>query len=235
MSLAFTARRFAETALRKIAAFSINDTGADPVEVREALVWLDMLIASLAGTRKLFWLVQTDIVVALTANTSSYDIIDEMGADAPADGVLAYTHVSLRDSNGNDIPLKMLTRTEYEDIENKTETGTPWGVYIDRIDPVTLYVLGVPTTTDFSLVITTLAYPQDMTVRLGGEGSGIPPEWNSYVVIKLSSYIGNGPVRQLPLSEVQDMRGEAEDLKVQLLAFGNREQRGPRARRTQAY
>lgn len=235
MSLLLSARSIAERALRKIRAFSIADTAADPAELSEALSWLDMIAASLAGSNKLFWLVKTDVVVALTADTASYDLETLLGADLPADGVLFVTHAAWRDSSGIDTPIPIKTRTEYEEITDKDQTGNPWAIYIDRLESMTLYVLGVPSASGNSLVLTLYSYPKTMNLRNGADDTGFAAEWNLFLVKSLAAEIGDGPVRKLDRNDIASWKKEADIHMKALNGFTNREQRGPRARRTRAW
>src|SRR5574337_433999 len=235
MPLLFSARTVAERALRKIGSYSINDTGADPEELREALFWLDMIVAELAGTQKLFWLVQNEIAITLDATTASYDVEAEMGANAPDNGILSFSHAVLRDSSGNDSPLEMLSRSEYEAIPDKDESGLPWGVYIDHLDPITMKVLGVPTVTGYSIVLTTVSYPPDMTLRVGGQSTGFASEWNSFLVTATAAAAGDGPVRRLNVGEIDRWKKQAETSRLNIMGFANRERRGMRSRVTQGH
>lgn len=235
MSVLLTGRTVAERSLRKISAYSINDTGADPEEMREALSWLDMIVAELAGTKKLFWLVEDTIFFDLDAGDGEYDVVTEMGANAPDNDILAVTHATLRDSAGIDTPLKMYSRTEYEELDDKDRSGVPCGVYIDRLTPMKAKLVGIPTVSTYDLGLTVITYPPDITLRLGGQATGFAPEWNSYLVTRCAAECGDGPVRRLPVTEIRDWRQQAEVLKKELLSFSNREQRGIRARRTAAW
>ena len=66
----FSAYRVAEKALRKIGAFPITDSAADPLEMREALDWLTIIMAELAGRDRVFWLTPATLPGSPTATGS---------------------------------------------------------------------------------------------------------------------------------------------------------------------
>ena len=99
MSKLWKASGICERALRKIGAFSVNDTAADPEELSEALYWLDLAVAELAGTEQCQWLIPTTLSIALTANTPSYDLSTALGTGNPTDGAgICHTEVSTQDT-----------------------------------------------------------------------------------------------------------------------------------------
>jgi hypothetical protein len=76
-----------QSSLRLIGAFSINDGAADDEHVQEALYWLDMQQAELAGKVQCFWLMTETLSFDLTAGTASYDLKEALDEDWPAEGI----------------------------------------------------------------------------------------------------------------------------------------------------
>lgn len=236
----FSARELAESALRKIGAFSINDTAADPAELSEALRWLDLSVGELTSTFECWWLIEETISFDLTADTVSYVLYSVAGNAYPSAGIQFVKSAWLRDSSGKDRELRMMSREEYEAIEDKDASGTPSAIYFDRLRNHTernVFVHPVPTTADYSVRIVVQNYAQDQMGR-GSSGSGRldhgwPTEWQRFLIYMTAAEVGDGPVRRLPMNEIASYRAIAAGAKAALEPYANRETRG--VRRTEAW
>lgn len=237
MSAGFTVKQIAERALRKIGAYSINDSAADSIELEETLYWLDMLVGHFAETHRPFWLIPDTIAKTLTANQQTYTLSTLLGTANPADGVLYVTGVQLRDSSGNDEPLKMLSKAEWDEITDKDQTGTPAGVYIDRLKTMTLKVVPVPTVSTYSILLDVQTYSPDLTKSNGAVKHGFSNGWQLWQVLATAAQIGDGPVRKLPSGEVDRITAKAGGYLNELIGYANREMRDrdKRSRRTAAW
>ena len=89
MSQVLSAKQTCERALRAIGNFPIADSSADGASLREAMIWLDLILAENAGTNKLLFLIPSPDLVSFTVanGVGTYDLLDALGADAPVDGV----------------------------------------------------------------------------------------------------------------------------------------------------
>lgn len=220
-----------ERALRKIGAYSINDTEADPEELQESMHWLDLVVAHLAGTRKCLWLIGGAVSVDLDADVSSYDLADAMGDGLPAGGVLFPISAYLSDENGNDTQIDILSRKQFNALPNKSQSGTPCAIYIDRLDAQTINVHPVPTVGTYTLKIDVQTYAPSMVQSKGESAHGFSAEWQLYMTMALATHIGDGPVRRLDSSTLARFSRQADGLLAELLAFSNRQfpgQDGPR-------
>ena len=239
MSKLWKASGICERALRKIGAFSINDTAADPEELSEALYWLDLAVAELAGTERCHWLIPQTLSIALSANTVSYDLSNALGTGDPTNGVLFPIEAWVRDSSGNDNPVEIIRRREYEDISDKDEGGEPTRIYIDRLnDDQNLFVHPVPTDATYTLRLVCQTYAPNLlggTPDGGGNlAHGFSAEWQRWMILQNASDIGAGPVRHLPPAELNDIRQQAAIAKSALMAYSNRE-KVSQPRRTASY
>ena len=239
MSKLWKASGICERALRKIGAFSVNDTAADPEELAEALYWLDLAVAELAGTEQCQWLIPTTLSIALSANTASYDLSTALGTANPTDGVLFPIEAWIRDSNGLDTPIDIIRRRDFEDIEDKDKSGIPDRIYIDRLnEDQNIFIYPVVDETGYSIRLLCQTY----AANLGGTGltatgniaHGFSAEWQKWMVLQNSADIGSGPVRRLPISETDRIRAEAGTSLAKLMAFSNRE-KVSQPRRTRAF
>ena len=233
MAYLMTAKELCERSLRKIQAYAINDTAARPQDLAEALYWLDLMMADLAGETRLWWLVPQTVTADLAASTASYDLLDAMGAAAPDDGFLFPVHAKLFTGEDVRLSLRIVGRKEFDEIEDLTTEGTPEIIHIDRdSENPTMRVYPVPTALmgDYQVELTVQTFtktvaPAGVTgaAGVGNRHHGLRQTWQMWAVLNLSAQIGDGPVRTRPLSQLKDWREQAAALKAKLLAFENLE------------
>lgn len=231
---AYTVGKICEMALQKIGAFSINDTAARGRDQAVAIDWLDAVVRHVAGTRRAFWLVPATIPITLTAGSQSYALLDAMGANAPAEGVQFPIEATVTDSTGTEWPVDILDRTEYDAVAKKSDTASkPDVIFIDRLDPPTLYVHPV-LATGGSATLNLIVQRFNRQITDASQAHELRAAWDLFLIHKLASEIGAGPVRRLPDGEVEKMRDSADELLVELEAFENR-QHADFPRRTVAF
>lgn len=225
MSVLLSAAGVAEQALIKIGAFSVNDSAADGEQLKRALSWLDFIMAHHFGTQRVFFLIPDTLSVPLAATVTETDIETALGADAPDDGIQFPVGAKLKDSDDNETSLKIITREEYIDIDDKDATGTPECIYIDRLNSPKLFTyptLGAGAT-GYTVELTVQTFAPDVHGTPGGQATSMREAWQLWAITELAARIGAGPVRRLPISEIEDMRKEAKDLKDDLYIFENRQ------------
>lgn len=222
MSRIFSAREICENALRVIGSLSVNDTAAPKHELDIALRWLDIELAELAGVEEVLWLVPDTLEVPLTATVASYDLDGTLGSDAPADGIQFPKSAKLDHGSGDETDLTIITRREYEDIDNKAQSGTPEKIYIDRLADPKMFIWPVIGVAGFKVRL--LVQTFGPTIKGNGQmATSLRASWNKWAINQTAAAIGNGPVRKLPRSEVSDLNVLAERSRRRLLAFENRE------------
>ena len=99
-----TVTEICERALRKIGAYSINDTGADPVHLEEARYWLDMVLGHVSSRKRTWWLVPDTEPVTLVADTATYQLSDELSGSPDVQHVVGVWLVNT--SSGARKPLE---------------------------------------------------------------------------------------------------------------------------------
>lgn len=228
MSKLLTVAGIASAALGKIGAFTVAMVAPDPDELARAVEWLDLNVAQLAGTGKCHWLIPNTTTTALTADIASYTLSSFLGTDYPDDGILFPLNAYIRDSAGQDTPVQLITRQEYEAIASKTDPGAPDRIYIDRsTNSPTLYVYPVPSVGTYSLRLVFQTYAPDFQggspEGAGNVAHGLSAEWQKWMILQTAGDIGSGPVRVLPLAESDRMKLEAQDIYMRLMAYSNRE------------
>lgn len=213
MSGLFSASQICERALRKIGAFSINDSAADGEELQEAAYWFDMILAELAETEACYWLRPATISAALTAGQASYVLSTLMGTSYyPADGLVSIVSASFSDGS-TDQDLIPMRRREFEEIANKTTSGTPAFFYLDRLSDAstqTIHLYPVPATTGNSLKLQMQVETPEISDTTDSRAHGLRAGWQKFLVTSVAAEIGDGPVRKIPSSDVDRMRLDAE-------------------------
>lgn len=228
MAQLLTAKGVAERSLRMIQAFSINDTSADPEELRETLYWMEMLLDHKAATNKLYFLIPADVLVPLPA-AQSFPLVTQAAGAWPTNGVLMFHYAKLIDGSNNETELRILRRDEYEAIDNKTQSGRPQAIYIDRLDPnYTASLWPVPSDTSYSAKLVLQTY--NLTVALDNKSlpqtnnqHGLQAGWQLWLVTAVAAAIGRGAVRTLPPAEIKDLQASADGLFSELYINSNNE------------
>jgi hypothetical protein len=220
-----TVTEICERALRKIGAYSINDTGADPVELEESRAWLDMIVGHVSSRKRTWWLVPSTGAVTLVADTASYALVDELTGGPDVQHVVGVWLTNT--TSGDRLPLDLLRRQAFEDLGTE-EVGPPTKVWIDRSRVPTLHVWPTPQTPIEHRLDVVYQKFSDDSVALDPT-SRMPDmreSWNLYLVTALAAEIGSGPVRRLPQDEVKEARARAAELLFDLEAFDEGESPG---------
>jgi len=211
MSGLFSASQICERALRKIGAFSINDSAADGEELQEAAFWFDMILSELAETEACFWLRPDTISSGLTAAQASYVLATLMGTSYPSDGLVSVVSIQY-DDGSNSQELTPMRRSEYEGLSQKDTSGTPTFYYLDRLTDAaeqTLYLYPVPVVAGSLEMLVQVETPE-VSKTPDNRAHGLRRGWQRFLITSVAAEIGDGPVRRLPSSEVDRYRRDAE-------------------------
>jgi len=309
----YTARELCELVLRKVGAYSPSDTGADSNLLLIALDFMEIEIASLAGTSIAQWLIPKTIEFVLTANTDNYllstiagDAFPDLGVVYPmkayigkaatldydaqsaaftvgskltggtsgatatiiaddddgATGTLTLRRIfgdfeddeTITDAAGGSAtangtpssasdaitPIEIIRRGVYEEIPDKTATGDPEAIYIDRLANNTqnLFVYPVPSDSTTTLRLVAMTYPQtvktDLSVQSGAGDTahGFDRVVQKWMVAATALEVGDGPIRQLKSEKLERIKKERDKIFKELEAHYNRERVSPQGRRT---
>lgn len=233
----FSASQLAEQALQRIGAYSINDTQADPEEMKRTLQAMDNILAELAESEECFWLRPTTLSKALDANTAGY-VLDQDFPNFPSLGVVYVHRAWLRDPNNKDTPLHLLRRTQYEAIESKSETGVPSAIYIDRLaQDKNISLHPVVAVTGYTLKLLVQTYNPSVMGRLnndfpsGDAAHGLTRGMQRWLMLETAAEIGDGPVRTLEAGRIDRIRQSAAVARGRWMTGSNREKVGPRRTR----
>jgi len=224
-----------ERALRKIQAFSINETAARPEYMHEALIWLSLLLDHLSGTQRRYWLLSETMSVPLNvANQRTYDNIDTLvGSSWPANGVGMPVMAWIETTGGqNRWPLQIVRREEFEEVSRTAQSGEPIYVYFDpAVDPdlsPKFSVYPVPAVATYIMRVIFQLMPNRVAPATvsgaipkpsGKADHGLRRSWQMWAITALAAELGDGPIRKLDGSTIRAWRDEAEAMLTDLESY----------------
>jgi len=173
-------------ALRLVGAISQGEAPTT-TQTSEAMEALNMMTKALAVKGLPLWVIN-NVVVPTTQGVAAYNVGPSQTVDVPKPLKVQQAFYSTGDV---DVPLRIVTRDEYERIGNKTSQGTPSMLYYEplrnygvvhlfpvpdnSVPPIT--IIGQHHIDDFSVSTNTPDFPQEwfetlkysLAVRLAGE------------------------------------------------------------------
>jgi hypothetical protein len=185
-------------------------------DVALAANFLDLELASLQSRSDILVLTPR-ASLTLVAGTASYalpsTVIDvragingEMGTIVP--------------SSGGETQVFACSRDEYQAITEKTSSGRPTRVYVERLATLTAYFWPVPDATSVSWTYTAV---QAATLPAGASALELQKRWWKAIMLAVSADVARA--KSMPLDLSSDLRAESQMLYQQ--ARGADTQRGP--------
>lgn len=241
----FTGAELAEVSLQMVGAFTTMDASADPRDVARSLTFMELAVAQLNGTTSMQWLVPQTIQFTLEPEVQSYSLSDVLGTSFPSLGISHAIDAYLLDSNGNETPISIKRRRDYDNEPSKTTSGDPQYIVIDRQldDDTRVYTYPVKADNDLTAYIKLRVQTYSPSVigalansGVGGEvAHGFDRAWQLWLCTATACLIGNGPVRQLTKAKLDGLKEDRDRAFLMLQAFQNREKISTRLRRTRRY
>ena len=234
MSSQRTAKQICERALRAIGAFPVTDSAADGEQLREAMDWLDLILAERAGVGKLFSLIPATLSMPITNGTQSYNLHSALGTDLPVDRIQFPIQAWLEDAAGNRSDVQIVKSETFEAVSKADVIGPPTMIHIDRLatTPI-LRIYPTPAVSDTTVwTIKLIVQTYAPNVAPGGVTGTTPSAsvltnfrqaWQRYLICQLSHDLGAGPIQKLPETSLTRFAGMAKQAKDELFAFENRE------------
>jgi hypothetical protein len=170
--------------------------GASPTteQVTNSAFALNLLLKNFAIQGWLLW-VYSSVTIPLVANQVSYTI-GPSGANVTANRPIRLARGYIRDSNGYDTPLRLLTQDEYDRLTPKAANSSiPNSIYYDAqigtatvVGNGTLYIWPPSADATRTIILTDQRHIQD--VSSSTQNFDLPQEWFLPLKWQLASEIG---------------------------------------------
>jgi len=158
-------------ALRLVGAISQGETPTTD-QTSEAMEALNMMTKSLASKGLLIWVVD-NVAITTVSGTATYNV--GLGQTVNVPKPLKVTQ-AFYTRNNVDVPVRIVTREEYESLGNKTSQGTPSLLYYEPLrDYGVVHMFPVPDSTAPVVTIIGQHHIQDFNVSTNSPD--FPQEW----------------------------------------------------------
>ena len=198
-------------ALRLIGALAQGESPTTD-QVTEAAVALNGLVKAWEADGMPLWAIK-ERTITLLANTTTYTLT----TPKPLKVIQAW----YRNTTSNvDVPMRVITRDEYNRLGNKSSTGTPIQVYYEpRRDDGVLHVFPTPSATDVTNVSIHIVYQAPFEdFDLATDTPDFPQEWYDAVTYGLATRLA--PEYGLPIPDRKTLWQEMSIIKQDALNFG---------------
>lgn len=159
----------------------------------------------------------TRTTATLTSSTASYALGASVIDLEPSQGGMAGT---VNTSGEPETPVNLLSRAQYMGISDKTTTGVPTGVYVEKLAVITLYFWPVPDDT-YTFNYAKVGLLADITD--GANTLDLHRRWLQAMTYAVAASIALA--KSMPMNLVSFLRSEAERLKA--ICRADDHQRGP--------
>lgn len=203
--------------LRIAGAISQGETPSATLysETAEAL---NMFVKAMQADGMPLWAIRKQ-AITLTTSTADYTIgvSQTVNTPKPLKVLQAFLHNT---TSGLDIPMRIVTRSEYELLGNKTSTGMPVQIFYEPLLTTgILHVYPVPTSTiaaGYTLVIIYQRPFEDFDAS--ADEPDFPQEYYDCIKFGLADRIA--PEHGLAIQDRQDLARRAKELRQEALSFG---------------
>jgi hypothetical protein len=161
-------------ALRALGVLGAADT-ATATDIKNCSEALNLIIKNLSIEGAELWAID-EIQVPLVAGVSSYTIGPTGSVYSPYRPLRLIDSCYIRDAQGNDVPLQIISRQEYNQLGQKTSLGIVNQIFYDpQIPDGVLYVFNTPVDSTRTIHLVVQRPIQD--VSSGTDNFDLPQEW----------------------------------------------------------
>lgn len=207
-------------ALRLCGVLAEGET-ATTEQINNGAEALNMLVKRLMADGMPLWAMK-QYSVTLVAGQKEYTIGvgEAVNTAKPLRVVQAFNHMT---SGSLDIPMRIVTRDEYNKLGNKTSSGNPIQIFYEPLNETgKLHVFPVPDSTSASQNVVTLVYQRPFEdFDSSTDTPDFPQEWLETIKYLLATRLAGE--YQTPLSVRQQLIVEATALKEASLSMGTEE------------
>lgn len=204
-------------ALRLVGALAQGETPTTD-QVTEAAIALNGLVKAWQADGMPLWAIKT-YSIPLVANTSVYRIGvgQSVNTPKPLKVIQAWNHNT---TSKVDIPMRIISRQEYNILGNKTSTGNPIQVYYDPQNAYgDLNVFPVPTTVEQASNTINIVYQRPFEdFDASADTPDFPQEWYDAVTYGLACRLA--PEYGVPIPDRKTLWQEMTVIKQDALNFG---------------
>lgn len=179
MATARTVTQLIQTALRRLGVLAASET-VDSNDTATGLIVLQDLVSEWSG-ENLVIPSEADETITLVADKGSYTIGENGTPDKSTTRPLRINSAYVTDSDSYNHPVEILTKRQYDDIPDKTQTGRPFNLYYNPTVPNgTIYLFYVPDTAETLHIVSykPLTDPAQLTDNLA-DTTGIPRAYHN--------------------------------------------------------
>jgi len=190
-------------------------------QVTEGAEALNMMVKAWQADGLPLWAVKQYSLTLTASATFNIGVSQTVNINKPLKVIQAFLHDT--STNGADVPMRILTRDEYNRLGNKTATGQPIQVFYEPLREYgTLHVFPIPDTASIANKQITLVYQAPFEdFNAASDTPDFPQEW--YEAIKYGLAVRMAGENTLSLAVRQTLRQEARELKDEALGFGTEE------------
>lgn len=207
-------------ALRMAGAIAQGDTPSATL-VSEAAEALNMFVKAKQADGMPLWAVKK-YAVTLTASIADYTIGVSATVDTPKPLKIIQAYLSYT-STGVDVPVRIITRQEYEMLGNKTASGYPNQVFYEPLlHTGVLHVYPVPDATVVAACTLKIIYQRPFEdFDVSADEPDFPQEYYHAIKLNLADILA--PEHGLSIQERQDLSRRAQTAWAEALGFGTEE------------
>lgn len=190
-------------------------------QTTEAMQALNLMVKAFQADGMPLWAIK-QYTVTLTNAAATYTIGTGQTVDTPKPlkVIQAYRHDS---TTGIDVPLRVVTRQEYNMLGNKTTTGVPVQIFYEPLNTYgVLHVYPVPdaTVASESTIVIVYQRPFEDFDSVSDEPD-FPQEWYDAVKFGLADRLT--PEYGVDIVHRNDVRSRAAQYKTEAMGFGTEE------------
>lgn len=194
-----------KASLRKCGAIAQGDSPTAD-DLTNCAFALNVLLKRLMTKTYVLWSYKW-ITVSLTPVATASFTIGSTGVVTP-DRELRVVQGWIRDPNGNDTPLQILSRQEYGMLTPKTTPGIPNSIYYDlQLGNGVLYTWPVINVTGYSIILSVQKPLEDISATVGTQNFELAQEWFDPLVWNLAFDIA--PEYSVNLQKIQLLESRA--------------------------
>ena len=184
----------------------------EPLEAEDVAVGkvaFNALAMSWKNYGLMLWKRGTATITPLVLSQASYTLAPTLGTGS--EKPMKMISVSYKDSDGNETPMTRLSYREYDDLPNKTQTGTPTQYYFEP--QRTGSILKIWPTADANAVSNlTIEYTYQQPIQSMADGTDdvdFPSEWYRALILNLA--VDLAPKYDYGIRERQLLEAQALD------------------------